>query len=182
MKILVFSDLHFPECDFRKVKKAIRKEGPDRIVFLGDTITTRGWTKRFLSLMKDVFHGETIFIKGDGDVTDMGVEVYRVSVYGRKFVFLHGHQFPIGNEHMTYILAKFLKSINKDLPLVLFCLYTRMRMHLLNETLVVGHAHALRYFRFIKSICAGTMSKRRNVYNDFGYVVIGDMIRTVSIR
>ncbi|BBG25951.1 metallophosphoesterase family protein [Sulfuracidifex tepidarius] len=161
-KVLVISDLHYPYCDVEEVRGVVRRESPSLVVMLGDAVEdSRGFDTLKSSL------GKVVHVNGDEDVIEGDVDVLSVSSRGRKFTLLHGHQ--LMNEDGEKLLAKFLMKVNSKIPPLLFCLGFRVKM---DGFLVLGHSHALVTFPSLQCMNAGTMSRKKNLYNDRGYVVI----------
>jgi predicted phosphodiesterase len=178
MKIVVVSDLHYPNCDLEMLREVVERESPSVLVLLGDVVVS-GTREELISKLG--FRGEIVYVQGDEDAVSGDTKVYRVKVGRRDYVMMHGHQFM--REESQYSLASFFKRIHDSLPPLLFCLYFRMRLRLRGEHLVLGHSHSLRNFRSLKCTCAGTMSKVKNIYNDLGYVVVDESgVRTVKLK
>jgi len=173
-KILVLSDTHYPYCDINLLKNIVEKEKPSLIVLLGDIIV-EGEIKELLGVFEK--RSRVIYIKGDEDVQDGDTELLRVYHNGRKYIFLHGHQYF--NEKSEYSLAKLLMRINKKLPPFLFCLFLRILLHE-SGTLILGHSHALVFFKTLNCANAGTLTTLNNLYHDLGYITINDNV--IDIR
>jgi len=173
-KILVLSDIHYPYCDINLLNSIVEKEKPSLIVLLGDIIV-EGEIKELLGVFEK--RSRVTYIKGDEDVQDGDTELLRVYHNGRKYIFLHGHQYF--NERSEYSLAKLLMRINKKLPPFLFCLFFRILL-LESGTLILGHSHALVFFKTLNCANAGTLTTLNNLYHDLGYITINDNV--IDIR
>jgi len=173
-KILILSDIHYPYCDTNLLKSIVEKEEPSLIVLLGDIIV-KGEIVEFLRIIKN--KSRVIYIRGDEDVYDEDTELLRIHHNGRKYIFLHGHQYF--NEKSEYSLAKLLMRINKRLPPFLFCLFFRILLHE-SGTLILGHSHALVFFKSLNCANAGTLTTMNNLYHDLGYITIND--NAIDIR
>jgi len=171
-KILVLSDIHYPYCDINLLNSIVEKDKPSLTVLLGD-IVVKGKIEELLSIIK----GRAIYVKGDEDIYEGDTEVLRVYHNGRKYIFLHGHQFF--NEQNEYSLARLLMRINKKLPPFLFCLFFRILLHE-SGTLILGHSHALAFFKTLNCANAGTLTTMNNLYHDLGYITINDNV--IDIR
>lgn len=167
-KILVLSDIHYPYCDVNLLNSIVEREKPSLIVLLGD-IVVEGKVEDLFSIIK----GRVIYVKGDEDVYEGDTEVLRVYHNGKKYIFLHGHQFF--SEKSEYKLAKLLMKINKRLPPFLFCLIFRILLHE-RGTIILGHSHALAFFKSLNCANAGTLTTRDSLYHDLGYITINNEI------
>ena len=174
MKILVLSDIHYPFTDVDAIKTAIKSESPDKLVLLGDTIEKAGTERDFQSLIPKSLGRNTYYVMGDEDKIKAKYEILRIKVGKRKFVFVHGHQFNIGSDRVTACIASAFKIFGSGLPLFAFSERARKKLRLTDEYLVLGHTHGLKYFESIRTVCSGTMSELKGVYNDRGYVVINN--------
>ena len=172
MKILVLSDIHYPFTDTDAVKTAIKTEHPDKLILLGDTIENARDKKKFFNLIPKSLKKNTYYIIGDEDKVRAKYEILKLKIGKEKFVFVHGHQFNIGSDRTTAYIAFAFKVFRKDLPLFAFSKRAREKLRLTDEYLVLGHTHGLKYFKSIRTVCSGTMSSLKGVYNDRGYVVI----------
>lgn len=169
-KILILSDVHYPYCDEKEVKKIVEKEKPQLLVLLGDIIVKEGVEYR--NFLKELKAEEVVYIKGDEDVIEGDTEYLDVVNGNRKFVFFHGHQ--ILSESAQYSLAKILKKVNYYLPPLGFCTLARMFRRNFSDYFILGHSHVLVNFRKLKCVNSGTLSLVRNLYNDRGYVKVVD--------
>lgn len=169
MKLLVLSDVHFPYTNANFIKNLLKQIDPDKIILLGDIFEEKQGAERFFDLLKSYRY---IMINGDNDKIK-SIDIYRETIDGKKFVFMHGHQFQIINEKTTGKLALVGKRLHQDLPLILHALYARVALHLANEYLILGHTHALRYIKLLRTAYAGTLYKFGGwVYADRGYIII----------
>jgi predicted phosphodiesterase len=160
--VMVISDLHYPYCDVDEVRRVVKEESPETVILLGDAVEEVKGFHDFKSSLGNVVHvnGDEDVIKGDDDV---------ITLFngGKKFTMLHGHQ--LMNEEGEKWLAKILMKVNREIPPFLFCLGFRVKM---SGFLVLGHSHAMSYFPSLQCVNAGTMSLKRNLYNDRGYLLI----------
>ncbi|WP_338598484.1 metallophosphoesterase family protein [Sulfolobus tengchongensis] len=179
-KILILSDIHYPFCDVNEINEIIVNEKPSLIILLGDIIVSNEEDyRKFLSNLK--IRKNIIYVKGDEDKCRGDFDIIRVKNNGKYYTLLHGHQFV--NEEKEYSIANKLRKINEDIPPFLFCVFFRVMLRNFKDTLVLGHSHALRYFKSIRCANAGTLTSLQNLYNDKGYVVIDrDGIRVVNRR
>ncbi|BCU68282.1 hypothetical protein HS7_17190 [Sulfolobales archaeon HS-7] len=170
-KILILSDIHYPNTNVEILREIVRDERPDILILLGDIIV--GGDCNFDSfksvLQVDGDRTKIVYVKGDEDCVDGDVDVLKILRKGYEVVFLHGHQYF--KESAEYSLARFFKKLNSRLPPFLFCLYFRVLFPRADE-IILGHSHALMEFRSIRCINAGCLTYTRNLYNDTGYVVM----------
>jgi predicted phosphodiesterase len=175
MKILVLSDIHYPISDSKLIKRILLREKPQKLVLLGDIINDKGYAKKFFSLIPKRLKKQTYFVQGDEDRVKADYDMLKLEDAGKKFIFIHGHQFNVmHSEKTTYFLATVFKLFNYALPLFAFALKARKKLALTDEYLFLGHSHGLKRFKSIKTICCGTLSNLDIVYKDKGYVVISD--------
>ncbi|MCY0859740.1 MAG: metallophosphoesterase family protein [Sulfolobaceae archaeon] len=173
-KILILSDIHYPHCDVNEVIRIIESEKPSVVVLLGDIIVDNSEYESFLNRIKESGNGEmrrVIYIRGDDDVIEGDYDILHLKTFGKDYTLLHGHQ--NFNEKSEYNLAKWLKKINRNIPPLLFCLAFKLLTRSFKSTLILGHSHALVYFRGLRCVNAGTLASISNgVYHDRGYVII----------
>ncbi|QGA53681.1 metallophosphoesterase [Sulfolobus sp. E5-1-F] len=168
-KILVLSDIHYPHCNIEEINNIMLTEKPSLTVLLGDIIVSKGEDYRnFINNLK--IRKNIIYIKGDEDKLKGDYDLIKIKNNGKRFILLHGHQYI--NERNEYSIAKILKKINDDIPPFLFCISFRILLRNFKDTIILGHSHALRYFKAINCVNSGTLSNIVNLYNDRGYVVI----------
>lgn len=175
MKILVLSDIHYPRTNIEELRDIIRKERPERTIFLGDSVYNVGYVEEFVKLVQTVLStGEYVLVSGDSDSTIpvQSVSSLDLDLDGRKFIFIHGHQFNVWSEKITKKMAYFLKKFDKDLPSLAYATYSRIKLRNFHSYLILGHSHALKYFPRLKVACSGCLTTEKNVYSDRGYIVI----------
>lgn len=144
-------------------------EKPSLTVLLGDIVVSKSEDYRnFINSLK--IRKNIIYVRGDEDKFRGDFDLVKIKNNGRRFILLHGHQYF--NESDEYSIAKILKKINDNIPPFLFCIFFRIMLMNFNATIILGHSHALRYFKSINCVNAGTLSNVENLYNDRGYVVI----------
>ncbi len=183
MRILVLSDIHYPFSDEREILRIISKEKPSKIILNGDIIAKAGLLRRFFRLIPKRLRRNTYFINGDEDRVKGDYDVLRLRMGDARLVFIHGHQFNIKSDNVTANIARLFKIFGSSVPLFLFAFYARRRLHLHGEYLFLGHSHGLKNFKSIRTVCCGTISNLRGVYNDRGYVVIDNgKVRIVKLR
>ncbi|MFP3188782.1 MAG: hypothetical protein RXR07_06970 [Sulfolobaceae archaeon] len=73
-KILVLSDVHYPYCDEKEVKKIVEKEKPQLLVLLGDIVVKEGVEYR--NFLRELKAEEVVYIKGDEDVIEGDTEYW----------------------------------------------------------------------------------------------------------
>lgn len=112
------------------------------------------------------------FIGGDNDFSIPALRSIDLDLNGRKFLFIHGHQFNLASEAFTKKLVRVLKRINKRLPVVAYATYSRMKSKKRRYHIILGHSHALGYFPRLKVAASGCLTTAENVYNDRGYISI----------
>jgi putative phosphoesterase len=168
-KILVLSDVHYPNCNIDEINAILDKENPSLIVLLGDIITSNDKDYQYFKSKLKI--NNLIYVKGDEDKVEGDVDIVKIRAFKKNYILLHGHQYF--NERQEYSLAKTLKKINKNLPPLLFCIIFKIITKNFNSVLILGHSHALVYFKSINCANAGTLSNiTYNVYNDKGYLII----------
>ncbi|AAK41816.1 metallophosphoesterase family protein [Saccharolobus solfataricus] len=168
-KILVLSDIHYPYCDIDEINKIMLSERPSLTVLLGDIIVSKSEDYRnFIDKLK--IRKNIIYVKGDEDKFRGDFDLIKIKNNGKRFILLHGHQYF--NENNEYSLAKVLKKMNDNIPPLLFCIFFRIMLRNFKDTIILGHSHALRFFKTINCVNAGTLSNVINLYNDRGYVVL----------
>jgi len=171
-KILVLSDLHYPQTDIKQVLDIINRELPSKVIFLGDTIQRTGNVEAFNQLIRTTACKEFVFILGDNNPPLQGEKSLRLELDGRKFLFIHGFQFNLSSEDSTRKIAATLRRIHRDLPVLGFAIISKIRSRSFRTYLVLGHSHALKFFPKLKVGCAGCLTTEKNVYSDRGYLVI----------
>jgi uncharacterized protein len=180
LKILVFSDIHYPLTNESELVRIMREERADKVIFLGDSVGETKYVSGFLEIVREagVASGELVFIKGDEDSDLLPcVRSVEFSVEGRSLIFVHGDQFNVGSEESTIRIASLLHKISRKLPVLAYAIVARTRgrgMIKQGGLLVVGHSHALAYFPRLRVACAGCLTTTGNIYNDRGYIVIED--------
>jgi uncharacterized protein len=171
-KILVLSDLHYPQTDITQILDIINQELPDKVIFLGDTIQRTGSVEEFDHLIRTTPCNEFAFILGDDDPPLQGERSLYLELGGRKFLFIHGFQYNLSSEENTRKIATALRRIHRDLPVLGFAIISKIRSRSFKTYLILGHSHALKFFPKLKVACAGCLTTEKNVYNDRGYLVI----------
>ncbi|ARM76924.1 metallophosphoesterase family protein [Acidianus manzaensis] len=177
-KVLVLSDIHYPHCNIDEIREITRRENPSLIILLGDIIVSQDY-KTFLDKLQA--KTQIVYVKGDEDKCDGDTDILKLKNYNKNYLLLHGHQYF--NERNEYQLAKFLMKINKNIPPFLFCLFFRLALKNLDNFLILGHSHALKYFKSIRCANAGTLSLVNNLYNDRGYIILdkkGIEVKTIK--
>lgn len=175
MRVLVLSDIHYPYSNAKLIENIVRFAKADRIVVTGDAVVDKDRYEEFMRIFSGLIDDKDKIkiIRGDEDKIEIGEEIYRETIDGRKFVFVHGHQFQILSEGTTEKLAIAGKRFIYQFPLVFHSVYARLSLRLTDEYLIMGHSHALRYFRLLKTAYAGTLYEfGGSVYSEFGFIII----------
>jgi uncharacterized protein len=171
-KVLVLSDIHYPNTHKEVILKILEQESPDRLILLGDCVLEEAYTGEFQNFLKTIPCQDYILISGDEGSSLPGVKYYELVVNGRKFVFTHGHQFNLISEVTTKNIVRFFKAISPGLPVLGYALAARLRSRNRNAYIVLGHSHALKFFPRLRVVCAGCLTEKDNLYFDRGYVAI----------
>ncbi len=171
-RILVLSDIHYPHADGREILNIINGERPDKLILLGDIATDVDSANEFFQIVKNSGCRDYATISGDEDVITSSARSLKMSLNGRRFIFIHGHQFNVLSEKITGIIASILKKINPTLPVLAFAMVSRIRSRNRASYLILGHSHALGYFPRLRVVCSGCLTNEKNIFNDTGYVVV----------
>jgi uncharacterized protein len=181
-RIVVLSDIHYPFTDTEKLLSIIKEELPELIIFLGDTVQNMKYADEFSQLIQEKSSCKNcVYIIGDNDISLQGEKFLRSIIGGKRFLFIHGFQFNLGSEQRTRKLAGALYRINKNLPILAFATISKLRSRSFRTYLILGHAHALRFFPHLKVACAGSLTSEENLYNDRGYLVIDQVDQHVTL-
>jgi len=171
-KILVISDVHYPTTDVQEILNVISREAPDKLIVLGDIGHGPENAKEFIRILQTSACKDQVYISGDGDASVPALKSFSLSLKGREFLFIHGHQFNVVSESFTKKMAGFLKKINRNLPVLAYATYSRIRSRNRSTYIILGHSHALIYFPRLRVASSGCFTKEENVYNDRGCVSI----------
>ncbi|AWR96948.1 metallophosphoesterase [Acidianus sulfidivorans JP7] len=176
-KVLVLSDIHYPNCDMNEINSIIEKEKPYLIILLGDIITRdkEDYIKFFSNI--NFPREKIVYVKGDDDVVNADTEVVKIISPKMKITLIHGHQFLA--EKTQFNLANLFKKINKNLPPLGFCIIARLFLKTA-DFIILGHSHALA--KFYNCANAGTLSFSKNLYNDRGYIIIQDKVNIKRLQ
>ena len=139
---------------------------------MGDLGQSPAYAQKLIHILRASSCSDQTFISGDNDISVPAFKSLNLDLNGRKFLFIHGHQFNIASEGFTKRLVRALKRINKKLPVVAYAAYSRMRSKNRNCYIILGHSHTLGYFPRLKVATCGCLTTAQNVYNDHGYVSI----------
>lgn len=190
MKIVVLSDLHYPQTCEDELKRIIVEERADKIIFLGDSVEEEDEVSSFLELIflsrsgngdeSSKSNSDVLFVRGDDDSSLLPCKnSIKINLGKCNFTFLHGHQFDIGSESLTKNIASLLRRVNGRLPLLIYSIVARTRNRTKrSDFLILGHTHALEYFPRLRVACAGCLTNQVNLYNDRGYIVIEESTAT----
>lgn len=171
-KILVISDVHYPSTDTKEILSIISKEAPDKLIVLGDMGHSLSNAQELIQILQTCACKDQVFISGDSDTSVPAVKSLTLNLNERKFLFIHGHQFNVVSEGFTRKLAAFLKKLNRNLPVLAYATYSRIRSRSRSTYIILGHSHALVYFPRLRVVSSGCLTNEKNVYNDRGYVSI----------
>lgn len=171
-KILVLSDLHYPNTEGEEILGIIAKEMPDKLVILGDCVQEARYAREFSELLQSSSCKDFVLIKGDGDDPIHALKSLNLNLNGREFIFIHGHQYNLLSEVITKDVASTLKKLNKYLPVLAYATFSRIRLRNRSTYLILGHSHALKFYPRLRVACAGCLTTRKNIYNDRGYIII----------
>ena len=180
-KILILSDIHYPLTNKNELLEIINRERPDKVIFLGDTIQKTVDIHDLDRLIETTTCHDFSFIAGDEDPPLLSTESLDLTLSGRKFLFIHGFQFNLSSEDNTRKLAKTLRKIHKNLPVLGYSLISKIRSRSFRTYLILGHSHALKFFPRLKVACAGCLTTEGNLYNDRGYLVLEEIGEGVTI-
>jgi uncharacterized protein len=180
-KILILSDIHYPLTNKNELLEIINRERPDKVILLGDTIQKTNDVRDFDHLIQTATCHDFTFITGDEDPPHLGTESLNLNLSGRKFLFVHGFQFNLSSEDNTRKVAKTMRKIHKNLPVLGYALISKIRSRSFGTYLILGHSHALKFFPRLKVACAGCLTTEGNLYNDRGYLVLERRGKAVTI-
>ncbi len=202
MKLLILSDIHYPEPYSMLYGEVIKRENPDHVVLLGDNIEGRearsgmlGLHEKFVKGYEDFFQlRRTAYLLGDNDY-DGGESVPRFIARKRfmnkdpfsfrlgNMFFFHGNfegRAAMGNgaltnaiESVAELAAKAARKAGHDLAPHMIERMTKKGFDVGDSYLFLGHIHLLR--RFGKTVFCGTLRKKEMVYplsEGMGYVTV----------
>jgi predicted phosphodiesterase len=175
-KLLVLSDLHYPQIRQGEISRIVEKEEADEVVFLGDCVYQDDRVSEFLEIMDAIKSRSRVaaFIRGDEDSALLpSIKSFKISFCKRNFVFVHGHQFNFGSEGFTEKIVSLLQRANGTFPLFTYSVVAKVRERTQkDEFLILGHTHALQCFPRLRVACAGCLTNVAHLYHDRGYIVI----------
>ena len=196
MKLLIISDVHYPDKSSLGIFDIIEKEKPDNIVLLGDNVDPKIGKKKALDLYREFLHvfsqhfsiADTILLLGDNDCSDKALEHYLhamdfmngISLFsfriGNMF-FFHGNiERYKSAEKMGSTIGNILSRISPGFIPSTMALLTRFKYHFTKGYLFLGHIHILSMNK--KDIFCGTLSSKNTLSglegraDKKGYVIV----------
>ena len=180
-KLLILSDIHYPFPHSERLAGIIKKERPDNIAFLGDTVEGGLGGAELVKRYRDFFSEyrklfdvrKTIFILGDNDYGYSDKAVKLVSSIGAMngkevFTFTIGNMFFFhGNlekyrfeEVVGFILGNISMAVNRSVMPKLLAALVRHKYRVPREDyLFLGHLHILQAMG--NDVFCGTLNRRR---------------------
>lgn len=176
-KVLVLSDLHYPEICKDEIPRIVDKEEEvDEVVFLGDNVVQDDRVSEFLEIVDRIkSRSKVSLIRGDEDSALLlpAAKSLKINFAKRDFVLIHGHQFNFGSEGLTEKIVSLLQRANRTFPLFSYSVVAKARERTGKyEFLILGHTHALQCFPRLRVACAGCLTEAPHLYKDRGYIVI----------
>ncbi len=174
-KVLILSDLHYPEIHKDEIFRIVEKEESDEVVFLGDCVFPDDRVNEFLEIVDRIkSESKVSLIRGDEDSALLPtVNSVKINLGRHSFAFIHGHQFNFGSEGFTVKLVSFVQRASRTFPLFTYSVVAKAREGMKkNEFLILGHTHALQYFPRLRAACAGCLTHAPRLYHERGYIVI----------
>lgn len=198
MKLLILSDVHYPEPYSMLYKKIIEAERPDNIIFLGDNVEAKGKSngmnlhERFIWELKNIIElDKIVYLLGDNDYNRNFKKLRKFNFMNSDFLFFsignmrffHGNIesfLPFsGAGHFAEKLGRHLVSnsfgAGKALLPKAVSLASRIAYKVPNDAyLFEGHIHLLKKTGKHDIFC-GTLRNKRLVYNpeeSLGYVTV----------
>ncbi|RIB35291.1 MAG: hypothetical protein BXU00_02050 [Candidatus Nanoclepta minutus] len=166
MKVLVLSDIHYPNCNIDEIKNIIEGEKPDKIVLLGDIANCKDCYNIIISIIKN-YSNEIEIICGDNE-KKFNINCYKYLIIDKILIY-HGDNINLISEFFTKIIAKIFYKISRSLLKEIVSFLVKSNRY----TIVIGHSHLLGKSRLFNVYFAGTLCKK-HYFLERGYIVIKD--------